>query len=115
ADVVAERELRAGHLARSRLAAELEHVLVDHAHARRAGRVAEALETPVGVDGQLAAELEGAARDVLPGRSLLAEAQVLVREQLGEREAVVELRDLDLAARVVDARLAVGVGRGPGS
>src|SRR5690606_5862193 len=76
ADVVAERELGPLHLARPRLAAELEHVLVDHAHPGGAGRMPEALEPAVGVDGQLAAQLEDAARDVLLGRALGAEPEV---------------------------------------
>ena len=62
--------------------------------------MAEGLEAAVGVDRQLAAELERAARDVLLGRALLAEAEVLVGEQLGQREAVVHLRDVDLLPRV---------------
>ena len=49
ADVVAERELRVRHLALSRPALELKRVLVDHAHAGGAGRVAEGLEPAVGV------------------------------------------------------------------
>ena len=50
------------HLALPGAALELEHVLVDHAHAGGAGRVAEALEPAVGVDRQLAAELEACPR-----------------------------------------------------
>ena len=84
------------HLALAGLALQLLVVLVDHAHAGRAGRMAEGLEPAVGVHRQLAAELERAARDVLLRRALLAEAEVLVGEQLGQREAVVHLRDVDL-------------------
>src|SRR5262245_65913687 len=72
----------------------------------------EGLEPAVGVHGQLAAGREGAARDVLLGGSLLAEAEVLVGEQLGQREAVVHLGHVDLAARIRDAGLAVSRLRG---
>src|SRR5215468_5360611 len=103
-DVVREREARRFDLARAGATLELEHVLVDHAHARRPRRVPEALESAVGVHRELAAEREGPRRDVLLALALRAEAQVLVGEQLGEREAVVELRDVDLAEGVVDPR-----------
>src|SRR5262245_41307113 len=81
ADVVRERELGALDLPRARAALELEHVLVDHAHAGRGGGVAKALEATVGVHRQLAAEREGAGRDVVLRLALAAEAQVLVGEE----------------------------------
>src|SRR5207244_5866748 len=97
ADVVAERHRRLPlHLPLLRLPLELLVVLVDHAHAGRAGRVAEGLESAVRVDGQLAAQLEGAALDVLLRRTLLAEAEILVGEELGQREAVVDLGEVDV-------------------
>ena len=77
-------------------ALQLEGVLVDHAHARGAGRVPERLEATVGVHRQLAAELEGAAGDEILRFALLAEAEILVGEHLGEREAVVQLDDVEL-------------------
>ena len=95
------------HLALLGLALQLLVVLVDHAHAGGAGRMAEGLQPAVGVHRQLAVERERAARDVLLRRALLAEAEVLVGEQLGEREAVVHLGDVDLLPRVRDAGLRV--------
>src|ERR1051325_3352035 len=68
----------------------------------------EGLEASVGVDRQLAFESERAALEVL----LLAEAEVLVGEQLRHRKTVVELRELDLLPRVGDAGLRVRLLRG---
>src|SRR5262245_10847693 len=107
ADVVAERDGGVLHLALLGLALQLLVVLVDHAHAGGTRRVAERLETPVGVDRQLAAELERAGGDVLLRGTLLAEPEVLVGEQLGQREAVVHLRDLDLLPRIRNAGLGI--------
>src|SRR2546428_5015445 len=107
ADVVAERHGRVLHLPPLGLALELLVVLVDHADARGPGRVAEGLETTVGVDRQLAVERKCAAADVLLGGALLAEAEVLVGEHLGQREAVVHLGDVDLLPRIGDTGLRV--------
>ena len=41
--------------------------------------------------------------------ALLAEAEVLVGQQLGQREAVVQLHHVELAERLADAGLAVGI------
>ena len=57
------------------------------------------LRPPSVLTGSSPPEREGAARDVLLGGALLAEAEVLVGEQLGQREAVVHLGDVDLAPR----------------
>ena len=66
-----------------RLAAELQPRLEHHAQARGADRVAEGLEAAVGVDRQVAVEVEGARLDLLPRRAALAEAEVLHQHQLG--------------------------------
>jgi hypothetical protein len=57
----------------------------------------ERLEPAVGVHGQLAAERERAARDVVLRLALLAQAEIFVGEELGEREAVVQLDHVELA------------------
>ena len=57
------------------LAAQLEPGLEEHPQPRRADRVAEALEPAVGVDRQLAVEVEGAGQDLLPRRAPLGEAR----------------------------------------
>ena len=62
----------------------------------RADRVAEALQAAVGVHRQVALEVEGAVEHFLPGGAALGEAEVLVDEQLGRREAVVHLGHRDL-------------------
>ena len=74
--------------------------------------MAERLQAAVGIDRDLAAELEGALQHLLPRGAPLGEAEVLVDEQLGRREAVVHLGHGDLAARVGDARLRIRVLRG---
>ena len=67
--------------------------------------MAEGLEAAVGVDRQLAVEVEGAGQDFLPGHAPLGEAEVLHEDQLGGREAVVHLGHGQLGARVGDAGL----------
>ena len=57
---------------------------------------------------QLASEREGAARHVILRLALLAQPEVLVREHLGQREAVVELHHVELAEGLGDAGLAIG-------
>ena len=59
-------------------------------------RVTEALEAAVGVDRQLAVEVEDAGLDVLPRLAPLGEPEVLHEHQLGGREAVVHLGHGDL-------------------
>src|SRR4030095_4208627 len=100
----------------ARAAVRLDRVLVDHASPGRACRVSERLEPAVGVQGPLPAELERAARDVLLRLALLAKAEIFVGEQLGEREAVVQLHDVELAERLRGPRPPGGglCGRGCG-
>src|SRR2546429_2662935 len=95
-----------------RLVAELEPRLEHHPQPRRADRVPEALQAAVRVHRDLAVEVERAGEDLLPRRAPLREPEILHDQQLGRREAVVHFRHSDLAARVGDAGLRVGVGRG---
>ena len=83
-------------LAWARAALKLKHVLVDHADARGAGRVAERLEPSVGVDGQFASKFEAPRSNVFGRRTLVAETQVLVGQEFCQCEAVVHLGDADL-------------------
>src|SRR5207244_1769827 len=76
-----------------------------------ANRVAEGLQSAVGVDSKAPAELEIALELVAPRLPALGEAHVLHQHELGRREAVVDLGERDLRARVVDAGLLVGVAR----
>ena len=72
--------------------------------------MAEALESSVRVDRQVPVQGERALQDLPPGRSPLAESEVLHEHQLGGREAVVDLGHGQLGPRVGDAGLGVGVG-----
>ena len=74
-------------------AADLAHALDDVVHAVDValGQVAAA-----GVDRQAAAELDGPARHERPALALGAEPVVLELQQDGDREAVVELGDVDV-------------------
>jgi hypothetical protein len=58
-------------------------------------------------------QVEGAGQHLLPGHAPLGEAQVLHEDQLGRREAVVDLGHGQLRAGIGDPRLRVGVGRRP--
>src|SRR5213076_613746 len=128
AQVVGEADLRALHLPRAGLAAELCRELVDHAHAGRAHRVAVGLEPARGIHRLLAAEIGAPLLDEPAALAARAEAQVLVVQDLGDGEAVVHLGEVDLRwrhlrlrvgllggahrgleAEVVEARLVVGL------
>ena len=94
-----------------RLAAQLQPRLEHHAQARRADRVAERLQAAVGVDRQLAVEVEDTVELVAPRRAPLGEPEVLHEHELGDGEAVVHLGQRELGARVGDAGLRVRVAR----
>src|SRR5438067_473307 len=130
AQVVGKADLRALHLPRAGLAAELCRELVDHAHAGRAHRVAVRLEPARGIHRLLAAEIGAPLLDEPAALAARAEAQVLVVQDLGDGEAVVHLGEVDLRwrhlrlrvgllggahrgleAEVVEARLVVGLAR----
>src|SRR5688572_22280242 len=114
AQVVGERELApasdAGDLPLPGLAAQLQPALEQHPEPRRADRMTERLETSVGIHGQLALEIEGAGEDFLPAGAARREAEVFHQDELGRREAVVDLGHRELLPGVLDARLCVGVG-----
>ncbi len=80
----------------------------DHPDARGADGVAAGLEPARGVDGEIRAELGDAAGGELPALARLGEAQVLVVHNLGDREAVVALGDVDLLGGVRHAGHLVG-------
>src|SRR2546426_12328832 len=106
AQVVGEADLGILHLPRAGLMPELLTHLVDHAHAGRADRVPERLEAAARVDGHLAAVNRRAALgDVAPALARGAEPEVLVVEDLRDREAVVHLGEVEVLRR--DAGLLV--------
>src|SRR5947209_14563394 len=96
AKVVGEGQLAAGGnrfdgaLGRS-LASQLQPALEQHPQSRSTDGVAEGLEATVGVDRELAVEVEGAGEDFLPGRAPLGETQVLHQDELRRGETVVDL------------------------
>src|SRR5918996_2658402 len=100
----------AGDLALAGLAAQLQPALEQHAQPRGADRMAEGLQPAVGVDRQLAVEVEGAGQDVLPGGTPAGETEILHEHQLGRREAVVHLGHRQLLPRLLDAGLGERVG-----
>ena len=101
-----EADLRAFDLSRACLAAEVPDDLDDVGDAGGAERVALGEQAAAGVDRDLAADLGRAFVDQLAGLALAAEAEVLVVQELGGGEAVVQL---DLAEVLgADAGLLVG-------
>src|SRR5262249_26797566 len=117
AEIVRERELPpardAGDLPLARFTAKLQPAFEQHAQPRGADRVTERLQTAVGIHGQLAVEVERAGEHFLPAGSARREAEVFHEDELGRREAVVDLGHGELLARILDPRLSVGV-RGGG-
>src|SRR3989454_10001660 len=92
AEVVGEGELApardAGDLPLARFAAQLQPALEQHAQPRGADRMTERLEAAVGIDGQLALEVEGAGEDFLPPGAARREAEVLHEDQRSEERRV---------------------------
>ena len=74
--------------------------------------MAEGLQPPVGVDRQVAVQVEGSGQNLLPGGTPLAETQVLHEDHLGWGETVVHLGHGQVGPRVGDAGLPVGLGGG---
>ena len=70
--------------------------LDDLRDARRADRMALRLQPAAGVDRGLATQHRAARLEPLPGCSRVAEAEVLVGDELGDREAVVDLGEVDV-------------------
>src|SRR2546430_4290035 len=110
AQVVREADPGPLHLPLARLAAELRHELVDHAHAGGADRVPVRLETARRVHRLLAAERRTPLLDESAALAAAAEAEILVGQDLGDGEAVVHLGEVDGVG--ADPRLRVGLLRG---
>src|SRR5215470_8413920 len=117
-EVVGERELApardAGDLPLARLTAKLQPALKQHAQARGADRVTERLQAAVRIHSQFAIEVERAGEHFLPAGAARREAEVLHEDELGRREAVVDLGHGELLARILDPGLRVRV-RGGGN
>ena len=87
------------HLARAGLVAQLDEDLGGLGHAGGAERVAAADEPAARVDDDVAAVVAAPGRHERPRLALGAEAQLLVGDQLGDREAVVHLGEVDVGRR----------------
>src|SRR2546422_6061143 len=96
------------------LPAKLPHDLDRLRHAGSADRLTAGLQATRGVDGNLAVQRGEAVRGRGAAFPLLDEPEVLDREDLGDREVVVHLRDLDvfgLESRLLERALARDDGR----
>src|SRR5437588_4889481 len=96
ADHVGETEPGPFDLSLVRLASQVRRHLVDVGDAGRAERMPLREQTTGDVHRNLAAECDGAAVDHLAGFTVLAQTEVLVVQDLGGREAVVELDEIDV-------------------
>jgi len=107
---VREADLGVGDLPGAGLAAQLGEDLRRLRHAGGAERMAAADQSAARVDDDVTAVVAPAGGDERPGLPLGAEAQLLVGDQLGDGEAVVDLGDVDVpgadAGRLVRRRRA---------
>src|SRR5580693_2853452 len=109
AEVLCEGQpaVRGGDLTVPGLSAQLKPALVDHPQPAGPDRMAEALQAPVGVHGQLAVPVEDPVQDVPPRVTALGEAEVLHQDDFCRGEAVVYFGQGELPARVGEAGLLV--------
>src|SRR5574337_275644 len=111
AGAVAEGDLGILDLARAALAPELPHALDQREDPEDAG-VAEGEAAALGVRGKGPARRRALARDEGPALALLAEAQVLERQEDRDRERVVDLRHVNVV--VAESRHLKRAGPGEG-
>src|SRR5579885_1359734 len=98
AEVVCQAELGVLHLPAARLVPELLADLVDHAHAGGTDWMAERLEPAARVHRHgPAVDVRAPLGDVARPLARRTEAEVLVVEDLGDREAVVDLAEVEVA------------------
>src|SRR6266550_4069573 len=95
--VVAEGDGGAGNLTGASLVAKLSEDLRGLGDAGGAERVPAADEAASRIDHDVATVIAASGRHERSGLALLAEAQLLVGDQLGDGEAVVDLGDVDIA------------------
>src|SRR5579871_2661779 len=97
--ILGESERMTRNLAFAGLASDLQNQIADLSYSRRAHRVAFRFQTTAGVDGALAGACSVTFERIwsaLPARS---KAEIFAGDNLGDREAVVQLRKLDVAWR----------------
>src|SRR4030095_4315069 len=97
--VVREPDGRVGNLTRAGLASELREHLGGLGDARGAERMAAADQPAPRVHHYVAAIVAPPGRDDRPRLALVAEAQLLIRDHLGDREAVVDLGHIHVGRR----------------
>src|SRR5262245_20684379 len=97
--VVTETDGGARNLTRPRFVAKLRENLRRLCNAGRAERMTAADEATPGIDDHVATVLAAPGCDEGARLALLAEPQLLVRDQLGDGEAVVDLGDVDVTGR----------------
>lgn len=97
-----------------RFAAQLQPALEQHPQPRGPDRMPEGLQPAVRIHRQGTVPVEGAVQGRAPGLPRRRKTEVLHQHQLGDREAVVHLRQRQFGPRVGDPGLPVGVrGRVP--
>src|SRR6266849_1069251 len=94
--VVREGDGGVRHLAGAGLAAELDEYLGRLSHSGGAERMPAAHQSAARVHHDVAAVVAPTRRHEGTGLALPAETQLLIRDQLGDREAVVDLGDVDV-------------------
>src|SRR5271155_2024539 len=89
-------DFRVGNLARAALTAQLPHRLGHRKDRSRVPRMTMRQQPPMGVDRQLAAQLDAPAFDEAPALSLRAESKILKLDNHDRRETVVEFGNVDI-------------------
>src|ERR1700730_6239205 len=87
---------------------------IRHAQARSGDRMTETFEPAVDLAGKLAIAIVEPIQNVGHGPPLVREEQVLHRHEFGNREAIVNLDEAELRARLGDALAGHGLRAGSG-
>src|SRR5205085_10716637 len=95
-------------LPRPGAALQLQIDLVDHAQPRGADRMPEAFEPAVDLTRDFSVGVEEPVHHVARRAALRRDRQILHGDELGHREAIVRLDEIDLLAGILYARLVIG-------
>ena len=85
---------------------------IDHAQPGSTDGMAKAFQSAVHLAGDLAVKIVESVHDVLYDPTFGRQVQVLHGNHLGDGKAVVHFAHADILARVFDAGLFIGIGRG---